>query len=128
MRSLLALLSSTTRIRPSPLIVFLGYQEAERAALAELAGELDAPAQEAGQSLADVKAQASTFSRRREVLLELLECLEQLSLIFELDADTGIDHVEPHRGPIIKGAFLDLKADLARVGELDRVVAQVDQD
>src|SRR5579864_7033125 len=126
MRSLLALLSSTTRIRPSPPIVILGHQEAEGAALAELAGELDAPAQQAGQPLADVEPQAGAFPRRRKVLFELLEGLEQLRLVLLFDPDAGVDHVESHRCTALERRHLDLEADFASVGELDRVVAQVD--
>src|SRR5229473_7664439 len=96
MRSLLALLSSTTRTRScSGLMVFSRHDEAEDAALPELAAELDGPAQKARQALADVQPKARAFPGRGDAeFLQLLECLEELGLVFELDPHTRVDHIE----------------------------------
>src|SRR5579864_6340802 len=94
-RSLLALLSSTTRIRLSLFPNAIPrHDEAENAALSQFGGELDAAAQESCQTLADVKTEAGALSRRGAVFLELLECLEQLCLVFDFDPRAGVYHVE----------------------------------
>src|ERR1700674_4351622 len=77
-RSLLALLSSTTRIRSSLVLTMIPRcDKAEDASRPWLAGELDAAPEEPGEALADVESEPSAFPGRGAVLLELLECLEQ---------------------------------------------------
>src|SRR5882762_6033963 len=103
-RSLLALLSSTTRMRLSLTVaMFLRGDEGECAASTELARELDAAPKDCSQTLADVKAEARTLSGRSAELPELFERLEQLGLILLLDADARVDHLEPDRGLTVGG-------------------------
>src|ERR1700686_1265198 len=130
MRSLLALLSSTTRTRScSGLIVISRHDEAEDAALPNLAGELDGPAQEAREALADVQPETRAFPGRGDAEpLELLERFEELGLVFLLDPHARVDHVEADCCLPIRRTFVDLDADLAGVCELDRVAAQIDED
>src|ERR1700674_1784277 len=129
-RSLLALLSSTTRTRSSSgLNVVPRHDEAEDAAVSELAAELDGPAQKACQALADVEPEACAFAGRGYTEpLELLERLEQLGLVFLLDPHAGVDHVEADGRVPLGRPFVDLDAHLAGVCELDRVAAEIDQD
>src|ERR1700694_324127 len=129
-RSLLALLSSTTRTRSFLWLTVLSrHDEAEDAALPELTAELDRSAEQPGQALADVQPEARAFPGRGDTeLLELLECLEQLGLVFFLDPHTRVDHVEPDGRVAVGRTLVDLYADLTLVCELDRVAAEIDQD
>src|ERR1700687_5605829 len=79
-RSLLALLSSTTRIRSWLLLKTIPrYDETEDAALSDLPRELDSAAEKPCQALADVEPQARAFPGCCDAeLLQLLERFEQL--------------------------------------------------
>src|ERR1700686_1510563 len=105
------------------------HDEAEDAALSELAGELDGPAQEPRQALADVQPEAGAFTRSGDSKpLELLESLEELGLVFLLDPRAGVDHVEPDVRDAVRVSLAAFNPDLTLVCELDRVAAEVDQD
>src|SRR5258706_1246886 len=110
-KSLLALLSSTTRIKLSlPVTMVLWHDEAEDASLSDLGRELDGSSEETGQALTDVQAQPGAFSRGGAVLLELLESVEQPGFILALDPNAGVHYVEPHRGVSVRRSFVLLEA------------------
>ena len=103
--------------------------EAERAALARFALDGDLASHQLGELLGDRQSESRTavFAGGRGV--GLLEGLEQTLDLRLAHADAGIAHGELDElavGSVLQNPNLD--CDLAFVGELDGVVAEIDQD
>src|SRR5882672_8063274 len=116
------------RVREWTLL--LGKPEGEFGSLPGLAGHVDPPSEQVGHPLAEVKAEARSRIGWRPQRVELLECLEQASLILATDPDAGVDHAKRDLAalPRLRLHLLQLDAHGAPVGELDRVSREVDED
>src|SRR5438445_7740689 len=123
MRSRFSALSSTTSTRA----ISAGRQrDGERAAVAELAAHGDGAAEDLGQLLADVEAEPGAFELASLGRADLLEGSEEALLVVRGDPDTRVGHAELDRPASVGRAQPQCHA--TRVGELDGVVGQVDED
>nr|GEU28476.1 hypothetical protein [Tanacetum cinerariifolium] len=100
----------------------------ERAALAEIAFEEQRAADQVGQVLAQVQSQARPFRVAGGGGIELRERLEQLVLVFLADAGAAVGHREFDDLLTLALALRERDTYRAGLGELDGVVAKVEQD
>src|SRR6185436_7624818 len=82
-----------TRMRAPMALALLQFQR-EAAALARLAFEFDAPAQQRRQLLRQVQSEPGALVPARAGGAQLLESLEQLGLVLRDDPDAGVHHAE----------------------------------
>ena len=94
----------------------------------------DLPAQPAGKALADRQSQAGPRRSARRRGPDAVEGLKQArQLVLGVRPDAGVAHIEHKRRCRTRARRLQLimravKRDRAPLGELDRVVQQVDED
>src|SRR5476649_2422574 len=99
------------------LLAFQGQREG--AAVAEVAAEEQRSADQVGQVLAQVQAQAGALGVARRRRVELREGLEQLGLVFHADAGAAVGDGEFGDALAVLAALAQAEADRALVGELD---------
>src|SRR5256885_16371540 len=121
------------RIRVTASRSFLRQHEGKGAASAVLAFELDLSAERLGELLAQVQPEPGAFlALLRPCIHHLAEGREQLRLVFGTDPQAGVLHADLHadleRSASAFLAPLRSDADAAALGELDRVVGEVDDD
>jgi hypothetical protein len=104
-------------------------REAEAAADAGRAGDLDGAAHQFYQLARNAQAQAGAAVLARNGAVGLAEGLEQPCQLFFAHADAGIAHAECEHHVFARGfGSLDGHHDFAALGELDGIVGEVDQD
>ena len=101
--------------------------QAERRALAELARDLDAAAEQVAQRARNRQAQAGALVLAGHAGVDLLERVEDLPQHVLRDAEAGVDDVDSARHVVLR-IDDDLHRDGALVGELDGVADEVDQN
>ena len=102
--------------------------EVEDGAFASLALDPDAPAHEFDQVFADDQPQPGAAVFARGAGIGLAETLEHLAALLWRHADTGVFDPEVQFDTVVMvGHFFDADDNFAGFGELDGVVAQVDQ-
>src|SRR5471032_1446535 len=100
---------------------FMRQRQRERAALAEIALEEQRAADQVGQVLAQVQAQARAFGMPGRGGVQLREGLEQLGLVFLADAGAAVGHGEFDDVAAFALALCQRYPHLAGLGELDGV-------
>src|SRR5882757_6438641 len=130
-RSLVRIFIGRTRANASRL--FLRQHKGKGAALAVVAFEFDLSAERFGELLAQVQPEPGAFlARLRPCIHHLAEGREQLRLVFGTDPQAGVLHADLHtdfeRSASASLAPFRADADAAALGELDRIVGEVDDD
>src|SRR5690349_5589548 len=100
----------------------------EHAALAGLALERDLTAEQVGELLREVQAEAGALVALGRGRVELGKRLEQLHLVLGADPDPGVGDVDFRQEVPVVPPLGELDADPAFFGVLDRVVGEVDDD
>src|ERR1700712_4987116 len=101
--------------------------DGERRAHADRARERDLAADQGAERPADVQAQAGPLARTGGRVADLLEGGEDPFLVVGADPGPTVDDLKPGDGAGPRGPAHP-QPDLALVGELDRVVREVDED
>ena len=88
----------------------------------------DLAAHELGQALGNDQAQAGAAVLARDRAVGLLKALEQAVPLLGQDADAGVADLEAQQHSVVAALLQQhAQADRTALGELDRVVAEVDQ-
>jgi hypothetical protein len=121
------------RHRPAPAPGRIGGApqaelEPERRSLVQAAVDADAPAHQLGELLDDRQAEAAAAVAARARRVDLREGVEHRVELVLGDADAGVAHLEAKLHRVVALAEDgDVEDDAAALGELDRVVEQVDE-